>query len=103
MIRISEIPSHSEFENSSLNDRRRPPPCSAIQAGVGGGFSKHRVRVQRVIDVEVRVDRVRVADLEDLAESKIELVQAVPERGGRIEHVDGFVASSTDSASQRRR
>src|SRR6266566_967764 len=47
----SEVPSHTKFENPSLNDAGRPPPRAAIGTGVGCGFGERGVRVDCVVDV----------------------------------------------------
>ena len=69
-----EIPPHTEFENAALNGNRRPAPRSAVNAGVTRGFGEYRIRVDGVVDVEVRVDRAAFANLEDSAEAQIQLV-----------------------------
>src|SRR5688572_24225073 len=64
-----KIPSDSKFEESSLDNGGRPAPCTTVSTGIGGGFGEHRIRVQRVVNIEVRVNRVSFAYSEDLAET----------------------------------
>src|SRR6185295_5076967 len=97
-----EIPPHSELENAALNHTGWLPPGSAVDAGVGCGFSEDCIGVERVVNIEVRVQCSPLLNLKDLAEAQIHLVKAVAKRRVGIENIDGLAAASTDAAAESR-
>src|SRR6187397_2095961 len=66
VIRRLEVPPDAELDDPTLDDRRRAEPGAAVDAGVTRSQGEDRVGVERVVHVEVRIERA-LADLEDLA------------------------------------
>src|SRR5438094_1715183 len=76
--RTSKIPANAGFEDPALDDRGRLEPCAAVGAAVAVGVCERRIRVERVVEIEVGVERA-LAVLEDLGEPDVELVEAIAE------------------------
>src|SRR6187402_100686 len=78
-----EIPAGRELHEARLNDRGRQAPHRTDRPDL----SDDRVRVERVVEVDVEVDPA-VADVDDLGESQVDLVQPVAEGRGGPDCVD---------------
>src|SRR5438874_12825603 len=70
-----EIELHSNLREPRQEDRGRPLP-----RGEGVVDRQHRVDVEQVVDVEIE-RRLRAAESQDLADSHVHLVQALPVQG----------------------
>src|SRR3989442_632733 len=97
-----EIPPHTKLEYPSLNNTGGSSPRAAVDTGVGSRFGEHGIRIQRVVNIEVRVDRISLIQPEDLAEAQIELVKPISEERVRVEYIHRFAGSSAGSAAQGR-
>src|SRR5215831_17862399 len=82
-MKALEVPANAELDDAALQHRRRQQPRASVRARIGRVLGKHRVRVERVVDVEVRVQRVLRTELEDLAEPDVELVQAIAKQAAK--------------------
>src|SRR5439155_18002203 len=102
--RTSKVPANADLEDPALDDRGRLQPGAAVGAAVAVGQRQRRVRVERVVEIEVRVERA-LADLEDLREPDVELVQPIAEHRVRHEGVDGLLTGRAggERPAERRR
>src|SRR4029453_6206634 len=92
--RSLKIPSHTEFEDPALNHPGRSAPRSAAGSGVGLILSRGGVRIQGVVNIEVRVYGVSFVYLENLCKPEVDLVEPIAESSVGIEHIHCFVASA---------
>src|ERR1700722_6576856 len=76
---LLEVQAYAELDDPALDDGGRQHPRAAVGAGIGGVLEEHGIGVERVVDVEVRVEGAPPAELEDLAEPEVELFQAIAE------------------------
>ena len=74
-LSISEVPPCPELHEPRLDDRRCVPPGHAVILDL----LEDRVRVERVVEVDVHIEPPLLRD--DLRETQVELVQAVAKLG----------------------
>src|SRR5439155_17007957 len=94
----------AELDQSRIQDRRRTPPRRTVRVVDG----ENRVRVQRVVDIEIRLQPDATTEIDDLAQPQIELRTTIFEqrlrcyqRHGRCGRTHGRAAARGEVSAER--